>query len=91
MMDQALLNSLAEKSIGFVERRRARMDRVDRMSRELRACVHEFGLTVVDAFMQCGVTNPRHIRHLVKTVHEGSVEIGCPSAGSAALKMRMRA
>ena len=55
---------------------RKRMDRVDAMSPALRACVHEFGLTIVDQFIACGVTNPRHIRHLIETVRGGAVEIG---------------
>jgi hypothetical protein len=55
---------------------RRRMERVDAMSPELRACVHEYGLTIVDAFVDIGVTKARHIRHLVETVRKGSVEIG---------------
>jgi hypothetical protein len=54
----------------------ARMARVDAMSPELRGLIHDYGLTIVDAFLQCGVTKPRHIRHLVETVRRGSVEIG---------------
>ena len=53
-----------------------RMARIDAMSPEVRALIHEYGQTVVDAFIDCGVTNPRHIRHLVETVRRGSVEIG---------------
>lgn len=50
------------------EKRIARMERVDAMPPELRELVHEYGLHCVDAFMQLGVTQPRHIRHLVETV-----------------------
>lgn len=46
------------------------------MTPELRALVHDEGLTVVDAFMDCGVTKARQIRHLINTVRQGSVEIG---------------
>lgn len=74
----------------FQERRIRRMDRGDNMSPDLRACVHEYGLTVVDAFLDCGVTRPRQIRHLVETVRAGSVEIGAPVHGSAMLKLRLQ-
>jgi hypothetical protein len=58
------------------ERRAKRMDRIDRMPPELRALVHEYGLTVVDAFTSCGVTKPKQIRHLIEVVRGGSYEIG---------------
>lgn len=53
-----------------------RMAAVDAMAPPLRSLVHEYGLTIVNAFLQCGVTKPRHIKHLVETVCRGSVEIG---------------
>jgi hypothetical protein len=53
-----------------------RMSRIDAMSPALRELVHEHGLTVIDAFLQCGVTEPRRIRHLITTVRAGSAEIG---------------
>lgn len=57
-----------------MERRRSRMDRIDSLPAEIRACVHEYGLTVVDACMQLGVTKARHIHHLVATIRGGSVD-----------------
>lgn len=54
-------------------RRRARMDRIDAMPAELRACVNEYGLTIVDACVQLGITKARHIHHLVNTIRVGSV------------------
>lgn len=59
-------------------RRRAikRMSFVDALSFEMRALVHEHGLTVVTAFLDCGVRDPRRIRHLINTVRGGSYEIG---------------
>lgn len=54
----------------------ARMDRVDSMSPDVRAIVHEHGLTIVDAFLQCGVTKAKHMRHLINTIRAGSYEIG---------------
>lgn len=53
-----------------------RMAHIDAMPAELRALVHDYGQSIIDAFVQCGVTRPRHIRHLVETVRRGSVEIG---------------
>ena len=49
-------------------RRVARMERVDAMPEDIRELVHEYGLTVVDAFLSCGVTKANRIRHLVETV-----------------------
>lgn len=49
-------------------KRRNRMQMVDRMSPEIRKLVHDYGLNVVKAFMNLGVTTPRHIKHLVETV-----------------------
>lgn len=49
-------------------KRAARMGRVDAMPDGLRALVHEYGLNVVQQFLQSGVTNPRTIRHLVETL-----------------------
>ncbi len=53
-----------------------RMERVDAMAPAMRDLVHEYGLTLVDSFVQCGVTKPKHIRHLIETVRRGSYEIG---------------
>lgn len=41
------------------------LDRVDAMPAPLRACVHDFGLPVVEAFIHAGVTDPRAIRNIV--------------------------
>ncbi|RKK04009.1 hypothetical protein [Teichococcus wenyumeiae] len=51
-----------------------RMERIDAMPEDIRRCVHDFGLTIVDAFTQCGVTKGKHIRHLVETVRAGSYQ-----------------
>lgn len=58
------------------EKRVKRMNRVDGFPPEIRALVHEEGLTVIDAFFDCGVTKARQIRHLIEVVRKGSVEIG---------------
>lgn len=38
----------------------------------LRACVHEFGFAIVDAFVTCGISEPRLIRHLVAVCWMGA-------------------
>lgn len=58
-----------EKFQEIVDRKRsARMREIDALPPELRACVHDYGWTVVFAFMQGGVQKPKRIRHLVETV-----------------------
>lgn len=49
-------------------RRQDRMKRVDALSPDVRELVHEYGFTVVDAFLSLKITKARHIRHLVETV-----------------------
>ena len=55
-------------------RRQRRMERVDAMPADLRACVHEYGLSIVDAFLHAGVKKPRHIRHIVNMIRGGSYQ-----------------
>lgn len=62
------------------QKRKARMDKIDAMSPELRALVYEYGFHIVDAFMCNGVTKPRRIRHLVEMV----LDEFSPSRGSYA-------
>lgn len=49
-------------------RRSKRMEAIDRLAPDIRACVHDFGYNVVNAFLGIGVTKAKHIRHLVNTV-----------------------
>lgn len=44
------------------------MDIIDNLPAETRALVHHYGYNIVNAFLQIGVTKPRHIKHLVETV-----------------------
>ena len=41
------------------------MQKVDNLTPELRSVVHDWGFCLVDNFMMCGVTNAKHIRHLI--------------------------
>jgi len=54
----------------------ARMKAIDRLSPELRAMVHEHGWTIINGFLEVGVTKPKHIRHLISIVRAGAIEIG---------------
>ncbi len=58
------------------ERAAVRMARVDAMPQPLRSLVREHGLTVIDAFLQVGVSNTRHIRHILAAVKRGGIETG---------------
>jgi hypothetical protein len=67
-------------------RRDNRMRRVDAMSEEWREVVHDFGLCVVDALQECGVTQARHGRHIIRTV---LAELGPLNGGSSNQGVRM--
>jgi len=49
-------------------RRQHRMAAIDEWPKEHRELVHEYGLTVVLPFIQCGVRKPNQIKHLIETV-----------------------
>lgn len=49
-------------------KRQARMAKVDEFDPETRTLIHNYGYTVVNSFVQLGVTKPKHIRHLVECV-----------------------
>lgn len=48
--------------------RTARMEAIDALAPAMRELVHDYGWTVVNSFISCGVTKPKHLRHLVETV-----------------------
>lgn len=58
------------------ERRRRRMEEIDRLLPEMRMLVKEEGWTIVKAFIDCGVLKPRQIRHLIGVVRAGSFDGG---------------
>lgn len=55
------------------------LDRVDAMAGPLRACVHDFGLPIVEAFIHAGVTSPGAIRNIVGLCWSGAA--ATPSNG----------
>jgi len=50
------------------------LERVDQMPSDLRRCVHEFGLPIVDACVNMGVKEPQRIRQLVHEIWSGTRE-----------------
>lgn len=58
------------------ERRRARMKAIDALPADIRTIVHEEGWTVVNQFLMCGVTKAKVIKHLIRTVRDGSFDGG---------------
>lgn len=48
------------------------LEEIDRMSPELRECVHEFGYAIVKAFVGAGIRKPALIRHLVVECWRGA-------------------
>jgi hypothetical protein len=49
-------------------KRERRMAKVDAFDPATRSLVHEYGLTVVTALREVGVTKPSQIKHIVETV-----------------------
>lgn len=54
----------------------ARMNRIDALPKGVRELIHEFGYTVVNAFLDQKVTNPASIKHLILQVQRGSLDTG---------------
>ena len=53
-----------------------RMDYIDHQPQAIRELVHEYGWSVVKAFLDCGVSKPKQIRHLIRMTLEGSYDGG---------------
>lgn len=49
---------------------------IDSMPRDLRECVHDFGLPIVSVLTKHGVRNPRHIREIVREIWAGPRQVG---------------
>ena len=67
---------MSDKDAKARERVIKRMKWVDSLPADLRACVHEHGITIVQQFLNCGVTKAKHINHIINTIREGSKEVG---------------
>lgn len=70
MTNSLKLSKLSDEEFQHVveTRRVARMDAIDRMPPALRELVHDYGLNVVKACTDLGITKPNQIKHLVETV-----------------------
>lgn len=56
------------------ERVVARMDRMDALPKEIRELIHEYGYTVIDAFLNQKITKASAIKHLINAVNRGSMD-----------------
>lgn len=56
----------------YLQRATMRMEKIDSLAPDVRELVHEFGWTVVNAFLTHGVTKARIIRHLIMMVVDGA-------------------
>lgn len=61
---------------GMSARSLKQFESVDGMGPSLKACVHEFGYTIVHAMLEAGVTKPNVIRNLVREVWLGARQPG---------------
>jgi hypothetical protein len=59
---------MSKKETHFQERRVQRMEAIDQLPPNLKAVVHDWGWYIVKSFMDCGVTKPKHMRHLIEVV-----------------------
>jgi hypothetical protein len=55
---------------------KAGMDVIDALPKEVRELVHEFGYTMIRAFLDLNVTKASAIRHLILQVKRGSLDTG---------------
>ena len=60
----------------YLEVIKAKMDRVDALTPEMRALVHDYGKAIVDAFASAGVTKGKIIRNIITTIWRGQSELG---------------
>jgi hypothetical protein len=59
----------------------ARMSYIDGLPKDVRELVHEYGFTVVKAFLDQKITKASAIRHLIDTVRTGSIDPGTGAGG----------
>jgi hypothetical protein len=63
-----MMNDHADFLAKVEARRAARMKTIDTWPKDRRECVHDYGFTVVNTLVSLGITETRHIRHIVNTV-----------------------
>lgn len=61
-----------------------RMEKIDALPKEVRELIHEFGFTVVTAFLDQKIVKANIIRHLIEQVQRGSVDVGTGIGGVGA-------
>jgi hypothetical protein len=67
------------------DRRFKSLDRMDAMPAELRDCVHEFGLVIVEVLVKHGVRSPKAIREIVKEIWLGPRQEGQKNDAATAI------
>lgn len=55
-----------EHDPSYFEKNRKRMDTVDNLPGDIRALIHEYNYGIVEAFLSCGVSKAKQIRHLIE-------------------------
>lgn len=57
-----------DRRVMVAEKRGARMHEIDKLPRDIRELVHDYGYTTVRALMDVGIRKSNHIRHVVETI-----------------------
>jgi hypothetical protein len=70
------MTELGGPSADYLARAKKRMSDIDALAPDIREIVHEEGWSVVHAFLNLGIRQARHIRHLIAAVRRGSAEYG---------------
>lgn len=65
-------NNLVDETFTLPRRALRALEVADNLSPGLRACVHEFGSAIVQAFLLAGIKDPKRIRILVHECWEGA-------------------
>lgn len=68
---------------GFMvpEKVKRSFETIDKMPRELKSCVHEFGLPIVNSLVCAGITKPSVIRQIVHEIWCGTRETWMQNGG----------
>lgn len=70
------LSERPEFNAAVVRRAKKRMDRADALPTDIRRVVHEYGLEVVQEFLNHGVRRPESIAHLIDTARDAEYRNG---------------
>lgn len=71
---QPFMDETRDWKIG--RKRLSALETVDALPRDLRGCVHDFGLPIVTVLTKFGIRDPRHIREIVREIWAGPRQTG---------------